>query len=126
MLELQVRTVRLSCRQAGEAMSEKRIQQIDRRIERIKAALARIGPMRPGSLTRQYKDPSNQTGGYWQISYTRQMKSRTEYVREEWVTEVRRQVEMHKRFKRLVEKWIDLGIERSKLAMRTGKPGTSR
>jgi len=40
-------------------MSEKRIQQIERRIERIKQALSRIGPMRPGSLTRQYKDPQH-------------------------------------------------------------------
>jgi hypothetical protein len=34
--------------------------------------------MRPGSLTRQYKDPQHQAGAYWQISYTRRMKSRTE------------------------------------------------
>ena len=38
-------------------MSQKRIQQIERRIDRIKRALLEIGPMRPGSLTRQYKDP---------------------------------------------------------------------
>jgi hypothetical protein len=61
-------------------MNEKRIQQIERQIERIKVALSQIGPMRPGSLTRQYKDRKNQTGGYWQISYTRRMKSRTDYV----------------------------------------------
>jgi hypothetical protein len=60
-------------------MSQKRIQQIEQRIDRIKRALLEIGPMRPGSLTRQYKDPKNQTGAYWQISYTRQMKSRTEH-----------------------------------------------
>ena len=71
-------------------MSQKRIQQIERRIDRIKRALLEIGPMRPGSLTRQYKDPQHHTGAYWQISYTRQMKSRTEYVRKEYVKEVRR------------------------------------
>ena len=38
-------------------MSQKRIQQIEQRIDRIKRALLEIGPMRPGSLTRQYKDP---------------------------------------------------------------------
>ena len=41
-------------------MSQKRIQQIERRIDRIKRALLEIGPMRPGSLTRQYKDPQHQ------------------------------------------------------------------
>ena len=70
-------------------MSQKRIQQIERRIERIKTALLEIGPMRPGSLTRQYKDPQHHAGAYWQISYTRRMKSRTEYVRREWVKDLR-------------------------------------
>jgi len=107
-------------------MSEKRIQQIERRIERIKQALSGIGPMRPGSLTRQYKDRKHRTGAYWQISYTRQMKSRTEYVREEWVPEIRRQIATHKRFKGLIEQWIDLGIERSKLTMQIAEPGAAR
>ena len=98
-------------------MSEKRIQQIALRIERIKEALRHIGPMRPGSLTRQYKDRKNKTGAYWQISYTRQMKSRTKYVRGEWVPEIRRQIATHKRFKRLVDQWIDLSIEHSRLTM---------
>jgi len=80
-------------------MGRKRIQQIERRIDRIKKALLGIGPMRPGSLTRQYKDPEHQTGAYWQISYTRRMKSRTEYVRREWVKGIRRQIANHKRFK---------------------------
>ena len=45
-------------------MNQKRIRQIEQRIDRIKKALLEIGPMRPGSLTRQYKDPQNQTGAY--------------------------------------------------------------
>jgi hypothetical protein len=97
--------------------NQKRIQQIERRIARIKGALLEIGPMRPGSLTRQYKDPQHRTGAYWQISYTRQMKSRTEYVRREWVKDLRRQIASHKRFKSLVEQWIDLSIEHSRLTM---------
>ena len=107
-------------------MSQKRMQQIERRIERIKRALREIGPMRPGSLTRQYKDPQHHTGAYWQISYTRQMKSRTEYVRKEYVKEVRRQTVTHKRFKRLVDQWIDLSIEHSRLTMRIAEPKASR
>ena len=107
-------------------MSQKRVQQIERRIERIKGALSHIGPMRPGSLTRQYKDRKNKTGAYWQISYTRQMKSRTEYVRAEWVEAIRRQIATHKRFKRLIDQWIDLDIERSKLTMQIVEPGATR
>ena len=103
-------------------MSQKRIQQIERRIDRIKRALLEIGPMRPGSLTRQYKDPQHQAGAYWQISYTRRMRSRTEYVRREWVKEIRRQIVTHKRFKRLVDQWLDLSIEHSRLTMQIGEP----
>jgi hypothetical protein len=96
-------------------MSQKRIQQIEFRLQQIKRALLEIGPMRPGSLTRQYKDPQHRVGAYWQISYTRRMKSRTEYVRKEWVKEVRRQIATHKRFKRLIDQWLDLSIEHSQL-----------
>ena len=98
-------------------MSQKRIQQIEQRIDRIKRALLEIGPMRPGSLTRQCKDPQHRVGAYWQISYTRRMKSRTEYVRPQWVKEIRRQTVTHKRFKRLVDQWIDLSIEHSRLTL---------
>ena len=103
-------------------MSQKRIRQIEQRIDRIKRTLMEIGPMRPGSLTRQYKDPQHHAGAYWQISYTRRMKSRTEYVRQECVTELRRQVVTHRRFKRLVDQWIDLSIEHSRLTMRIAEP----
>jgi hypothetical protein len=82
--------------------------------------------MRPGSLTRPYKDPQHNTGAYWQISYTRRMKSRTEYVRKEHVKEVRRQTVTHKRFKRLVDQWIDLSIEHSRLTMQIAEPRASR
>jgi hypothetical protein len=102
-------------------MSQKRIQRIEQKIDRIKRTLLEIGPMRPGSLTRQYKDPQHHTGAYWQISYTRRMKSRTEYVRLEWVKELRRQTVTHKRFKRLVDQWIDLSIEHSRLTMQTAE-----
>ena len=107
-------------------MSQKRIQQIERKIDRIKRTLLEIGPMRPGSLTRQYKDPQHHTGAYWQISYTRRMKSRTEYIRREWVKEIRRQTVAHKRFKSLVEQWIDLSIEHSRLTMKIAEPGATR
>ncbi len=107
-------------------MSEKRMRQIERKIDRIKEALPEIGPMRPGSLTRQYRDPRERVGAYWQISYTRRMRSRTEYIRPEWVAETRRQIATYKRFKRLVDQWVDLSIEHSQLRMRIAKRKDSR
>jgi hypothetical protein len=100
---------------------EKRIRQIEQKIVRIKEELGKIGPMRPGSLTRQYRDPEKGTGAYWQISYTRDMKGRTEYIRQEWVTQIRKQIVTHKRFRRLIDQWGDLGIEHPKLTMQIAK-----
>ncbi len=107
-------------------MSQKRIQQIERTIDRIKEALTGIGAMRPGSLTRQYKEPQHKAGSYWQLSYTRQMKSRTEYVRKERVAEIRRQIATHKRFKQLVDQWVDSSIEHSRLTIQLAKPKASQ
>ena len=45
------------------------------------------------------------------------MKSRTEYVRQESLKDIRRQIATHKRFKQLVDQWIDLSIEHSRLTM---------
>ena len=107
-------------------MSQRRIEQIDRQIAEIKEELQAVGPMRPGSLTCQYRDPESGTGAYWQISYTRQMKSRTEYVRREWVAEIRAQIAMYKRFKRLTDKWLDLSIQRSQLVIELAKQKSAK
>lgn len=99
-------------------MTNKRLEEIKKRIERIKAELTAIEQMRPGSLTRQYKDPENQTGPYYQLSYTREMKSRTEYVPRQCVRELRRQIGNYRRFKALSTEWTTLSIEQSRLKMK--------
>ena len=99
-------------------MTNKRLDEIRKRINRIKAELAAIDEMRPGSLTRQYKDPASQSGPYYQLSYTRQMKSRTEYVPRDCLRDVRRQIGNYKRFKALTTEWIALSIEQSRLRMK--------
>ncbi len=80
-----------------------------------------LGEMRPGSLTRQYKDPESQTGPYYQLSYTLDMKSRTEYIRREYVSDIRRQIRVYKRFKKLSGEWIALSIEQSRLVMKLAR-----
>ena len=44
-----------------------------------------------------------------------------EYVRQEYVKELRRRIATHKRFKRLVDQSIDLSIEHSRLTMQMGE-----
>ncbi len=95
-----------------------RLKQIERRIARIKSELLGLKVMRPGSLTRQYKDPKRQTGAYYQLSYTLDMRSRTEYIRQPWVSDIRRQVKRYQRYKQLNAEWVSLSIEHSKLTMK--------
>lgn len=100
---------------------QKRILQIQKRIDKIKQQLLNIGEMRPGSLTMQYQKPKEKKGGFYQISYTYKMKSKTEYVRPEFVKDLKRQVANFKKFKKLMQEWIDLAIEHSKLKMKIAK-----
>ena len=102
-------------------MTNRRLAQIERRIEKIKAELAGMGEMRPGSLTKQYKDPASGSGPYYQLSYTLDMKSRSEYIRSECVSDIRRQIRNYKRFKTLCGEWIALSIEHSRLAMKLAR-----
>lgn len=107
-------------------MTHNRLAQIEKRIAAIKAELAEIGPMRPGSLTRQFKDPKSQSGPYHQLSYTRQMRSRTEYVPRDRLSEVRGQIRTYKRFRGLTDEWVKLGIEQCQLLPSAGKSSRRR
>ena len=98
-------------------MKDKKLYQLEKRIEQIKRELQQIAEMRPGSLTRQYRIPKDKVGPYCQLSYTHKMKSHTEYVRKEFVTEIRRQIAQYKRFKRFVQQWVESAMEHSKVQM---------
>ena len=43
-------------------MTRKKLAQIEKRIEKIKKELSVIAEMRPGTLSKQYKDPCNEKG----------------------------------------------------------------
>lgn len=102
-------------------MSIKKLQQIEEKIKKIKKKLQSINEMRPGSLSKQYKDPAGKKGAYYQLSFTHKMKSRTEYVRPSFVDETRQLVKTYKEFKKLIELWIDLSIEHSRLKAHLAK-----
>jgi len=97
--------------------------QIEKTIEKIKQELQTIQQMRPGSLTRQYHNPKDKTGAYYQLSYTHKMKSRTEYVRSEFVPKIREEISEYKRFRALVNQWVELAIKLSKMQIDNAKQG---
>jgi len=98
---------------------------MEKQIARIQRALAELGPMRPGTLGRQYRDPKTKRGGFWQVSYTHRMRSRSEYVRPEHLRAVRAELANFRKFRRLTERWVDLSLDVSrmkrKLPRATGK-----
>jgi len=102
-------------------MTTRKLRQIEERIEKIKKELQLIGEMRPGTLSKQYKDPKKKNGEYWQLSFTHKMKSRTEYIRPTFLKETKQQVKDYKKFKKLFEGWIDLSIEYCRLKMDLSK-----
>jgi hypothetical protein len=112
-------------------------REIERRIAAIKRELAALGPLRPGSLTRQYNvcgratcrckvDPAQRHGPYYQLSYTHQRKSSSEFVREQDLAAVQRQLATHARLRALVEEWIGLGIQQARLARAARKSAARR
>lgn len=94
------------------------LKKLDQRIERLKAVMLGMGPMRPGSLTRQRRGGS---GEYYQLSYTHRGKGRTEYVRPEFAADIKEQISNYRRFREMVDQLIDLEIERSKIKMKIEK-----
>jgi len=95
-------------------MTTRKIENLEKRIETKRAALLSIGAMRPGSITRQYRDRKKKTGEYYQLSYTHRMKSRTEHVWPEHLPALRKEIGAYRRHKKLCEEIIDLSIELSK------------
>ena len=106
-----------------------RSQFLEDRIQSIKHEIAALGDLRPGALSLQYNicgspscrckaDPPIKHGPYPQISFTWHGKSTTQFVREDDVEEVRRQLENYRRLRDLVDEWIGLALELSRLRLR--------
>ena len=92
---------------------------IEGRINKIKNELMKIGEMRPGSLKRQYRGTAkNPYGQYRQLSYTHQGRSRSEYVRDVFVDDVKSQVAAYQRFRKLVSIWTTLAIRHARAKMK--------
>ena len=93
-------------------------ERIIARIERVKRQLNELGPMRPGTVSRQFRKPREKQQPFYQISYTHKMKSRTDYLRKEHLQNIRKETANFRRFRKLIEQWVDLSLQLSKLRTR--------
>lgn len=96
---------------ASPVMDDPQIRRWQQQLAAAQARLAALGPMRPGSLSRQYRNPGEKTGAYWQLSYTHHMRSRSRHVRADELARLRPLLANFKRFRRLVDLWVDLSVK---------------
>ena len=85
---------------------------LERKIEKVKQDLLKLGEMRPGSISVQTRKWG---GEYAQLSYTYRGKGHTEYVPEARRKEVAGQTANYKKFRKLTQEWIKLSMELCKL-----------
>jgi hypothetical protein len=109
------------------------VKEMEKRIDQIKAELALIGDMRPGSLNEQLTvcgrsncrcmDPKKpkKHGPYYQLSYVHQGKSTSQFIQKELVGAVREQLKNYKTFKALTAEWVDLTLAIAKEKLKIAK-----
>src|SRR6266850_395845 len=109
---------------------------LEARIATLKQAIVRLGELRPGKLSQQYNvcgkagcrckaDPPQKHGPYYQVSFTRNGKSSTQFVREENLAAVRLQLRNYQRLRELMDRWITLGMELSRLKLQPSEGSRS-
>jgi hypothetical protein len=110
---------------------------LEGKIAKLKAALMTLGDLQPGSLSEQYNvcgtpgchckaDPPRKHGPYYQVSFTWQGRSRSQFVRREHVATVRQHLRTYQRLRALVEQWIAAGLELSRLRLTEATSPSSR
>jgi hypothetical protein len=102
------------------------LQDIDEKILHLKRQLLELGPLHPGSLSRQYHvcgksgckciDPQKPQphGPYTKLTYAHHGKFTCRFVRAESLSEVIALVAAFKVFRKIIDEWIDLAIERAR------------
>jgi len=112
----------------------RQVASLEARIAKLKQAIVRLGDLRPGKLSQQYNvcgkadcrckaDPPQKHGPYYQLSFTRKGKSSTQFVREEDLAVVRQQLRNYQRLQELIDRWITLGMELSRLKLPSARLG---
>ena len=56
------------CAKASPEMDDPQLIKWKAQLHEAKTKLAQLGPMRPGSLSQQYRDSATKAGAFWQLS----------------------------------------------------------
>jgi hypothetical protein len=100
------------------------ISQIETEIRNIQAELLTLGPMHPGSISKQYQvcgragckcmDPkkTQKHGPYSKLDYVHRGKKTCRFVRAGTENELAERTTTYKRFRQLIDRWTELSIHR--------------
>jgi hypothetical protein len=99
-----------------------RVQQIEEQIDQIKNKLVTLGPLHPGSLSRQYnvcgkpgcrckaRPKPRRHGPYYKVSYVFRGRFTSRFVPRHHVKAVRAELANYKRLRKLTETWVELAL----------------
>ena len=100
------------------------ISQIEVEIRNIQAELQTLGPMHPGSISKQYqacgragckcmdtKDPQRH-GPYRKLDYVHRGKKTCRFVRAGTENDLTERTTTYRRFRKLIDRWTELSIQR--------------
>ena len=103
-------------------MQNKKIQKLEDKILKLKQSIAKLGNLRPGSVSQQIAGgPNRAPRKYWQISYTYKMRSRTDYLQDDIVESIKNEALEYKKFKKIFDQIIELSIQLSKEKIEVSK-----
>ena len=109
--------------------TKNKLKTLENQIAALKKELLAVGPMRPGSLSRQYnvcgnpkcrcKDPEKpkKHGPYYQLSYVHRGKHTTQFVKAEQVALVQSHLANYRKYKQLSQRWLDLALQHAQLSL---------
>jgi hypothetical protein len=96
-------------------MSTPTLRTVEKQTEALKQKLVRLGHMRPGTLSVQYRNPAKKRTPFNQISYTLNGQGRSEYVRPKNLAAVRKEIVTYRTFKTMVAEVVTLSIKAARL-----------
>lgn len=100
-----------------------KLKHLEQRIAAIKAALVSLGPLHPGSLSKQLnvcgkpgcrcKDPRHprRHGPYYQLNYVFRGKKTSLFIPRDQVPQLRVKLANYKTFRRSIDQWIGLALQ---------------
>lgn len=99
------------------------VAMLARKIETVRQALLALGPMHPGSISRQYQvcgrpgcrcmnpEHPHRHGPYHKLAYVHRGKPVCRFVRADCIAAVKQRLAVYKTFRKLMDRWIELCIQ---------------